>query len=75
VSSEIEAVRPAVISSEHAQALDEYRRFRHLVRNIYTNRLEPEKIASLVDALPGLWAGSRAELLAFADFLQQLADS
>jgi hypothetical protein len=39
------------------------------------NRLNlvPDKMAGLVSALPGLWSQVRAELLAFADFLGQLA--
>jgi len=53
--------------------LDELRRFRHLVRNIYTFSLIPEKIEPLVSSLPELWSGLRAELLAFADFLEDVA--
>ena len=43
--------RPAVISQASADGLDEFRRFRHLVRNVYTEsavgttNLVPEKIA------------------------------
>jgi hypothetical protein len=35
--------------------------------------LVPEKIAGLMTALPELWPGLRAELQAFADFLDELA--
>ena len=35
---DIPSVRPAVLSSETAEQLDEYRKFRHLVRNIYAIR-------------------------------------
>jgi hypothetical protein len=66
-------VRPAVISRESALSLDEFRRFRHLVRNVYTMNLTPNKMAGLMSALPGLWPKLRAELLAFADFLEDLA--
>lgn len=68
-------IRPAIISPNHAQTLDEYRRFRHLIRNIYATNLQPEKMAGLVSALSSLWAGLRAELLAFADFLEYLAQN
>lgn len=68
-------IRPAVISQQHGKTLDEYRRFRHLVRNLYTNRLQPDKIEGLVRSLPDLWAGVKAELLAFADFLDYLDQS
>lgn len=59
-------------STESALALDEFRRFRHLVRNVYIINLAPEKMAGLVSALPTLWSTLRAELMAFADFLEAL---
>ena len=37
-------VRPALISKDNALALDEFRRFRHLVRNVYTVDLVPHKL-------------------------------
>lgn len=68
-------VRPAVIDQDSALALDEFRRFRHLVRNVYTMNLVPDKMAGLMSALPGLWSKLRAELLAFAEFLEELAQA
>jgi hypothetical protein len=65
--------RPSVISQDTAQHLDEFRRFRHLVRNVYTLNLVPQRMAGLVSALPELWSRGRAELLAFAAFLDALA--
>ena len=67
--------RPAVIGQDTAQHLDEFRRFRHLVRNVYTLNLVPERMAGLVSALPELWLRERAELLAFAAFLDALAEA
>lgn len=64
--------RPAVISAETATRLDEFRRFRHLVRNAYSFNLEADKMTGVVDTLPPLWKQIRAELLAFADFLDAL---
>lgn len=72
MTRELADVRPAVISRESALSLDEFRRFRHLVRNVYTMNLAPDKMAGLLLALPGLWPRLRAELLAFADFLEDL---
>jgi len=66
-------IRPALICQENALALDEFRRFRHLVRNVYMVNLVPDKMAGLMSSLPGLWSKLRAELLAFADFLEELA--
>lgn len=73
--SDIADARPAVISHETAAALDEFRRFRHLVRNVYTFNLVPEKMENLVLILPALWTRLYAELLATADYLQALADA
>jgi hypothetical protein len=73
MAHDVADVRPAVIGDETAERLDELRRFRHLVRNVYTMNLEPEKMGDLISDLPTLWSRLRLELLAFADFLEQLA--
>lgn len=75
MAQEVADVRPAVIGQDSAMSLDEFRRFRHLVRSVYTMTLVPEKMAGLMSALPGLWPQLRAELLAFADFLEELAQA
>ena len=71
LSQEYESARPALISPEYAEQLDEFRRFRHLVRNIYTTNIQPEKMKHLLATLPVLWAGVKEECLAFARFLDQ----
>ena len=63
-----------MISSESLVALDELRQFRHVVRNIYADDLMPEKIGNLVQIVERAWPQLRAELLAFAEFLSQVAD-
>ena len=75
VSQDLVDIRPAVISSDSALTLDEFRRFRHLVRNVYTMNLVPERMSGLMTTLPDLWPALRAELLAFADFLEVLAQA
>lgn len=75
VAQDVVDVRPAVINQSNALALDEFRRFRHLVRNIYTMNLVPDRMAGLMTVLPRLWPALRAELLAFADFLEALAQA
>ena len=65
--------RPAVLQNSAAIQLDEYRKFRHLVRNTYATSLDPRRIESLVTALPSLWNDVRQDLSAFTDFLEQLA--
>ena len=51
---DLTGIRPPMISVETANRLDEYRRFRHVVRNVYAEYLEPERIGKLVDNLSGL---------------------
>jgi len=73
MAQEMANVRPAVIDPNRVPSLDELRRFRHLVRNIYTFNLVPEKIKPLISGLPDLWSQVQEELMAFADFLSDLA--
>ncbi len=73
MTTEIPRVRPAVISSETRTALDEYRGFRHVVRNVYTFRFDPVKMRRLIERAPGVFSRVRMELLAFADFLERVA--
>lgn len=73
VAQDLPDIRPAVIGSESVSRLDEFRRFRHLVRNVYTFNLDSEKMESLVTSLPDLFPQIKAELLSFADFLEELA--
>ncbi|NJN93855.1 MAG: antitoxin [Anaerolineales bacterium] len=75
MAQDIPGLRPAVISQENGLNLDEFRRFRHLVRNVYTINLMPEKMSRLITALPELWFKLQAELLAFADYLDVLTAS
>ena len=73
MAQEMPNVRPAMISADVADGLDEYRRFRHLVRNVYATNLVPSKMQGLLERLPPLWNRLRAELMAFATFLEQIA--
>jgi hypothetical protein len=69
--TEVPKVRPAVVSTKTVTKLDEYRRFRHVVRNVYTYNLDAAKIGKLVSSAPELFAQIKAELRAFARFLEQ----
>jgi hypothetical protein len=66
---EIEEIRPAVISQNSQAALDEYRRFRHTVRHLYTQQFDEERIHPLIEMIPDIFSQTRSELLAFAAFL------
>lgn len=73
MTEEVAGVRPAVISQTTFHRLDEYRGFRHVVRNLYTYNFEAAKIRKLVTDLPAALEQTRAELLAFANFLEHQA--
>lgn len=67
---EVADVRPAVIRSETAIGLEEYLRFRHLVRNLYTWNFEPDKLAALATGLDALLSELSTDLAAFARYLE-----
>jgi hypothetical protein len=75
MTQEIPGVRPAVISEATCALLDEYRGFRHVVRNVYALELDPNRIEPLVKKTPALFAQVSAELLALAALLEQQASS
>ena len=68
--NEVPGICPAEISTETGTRLDEYRRFRHVVRNVYTHRFDPAKLGKLINSAPELFARIKAELLPFAAFLE-----
>lgn len=70
---EVAGGRPAVLSAEAVRSLDEYLRFRHVVRNVYAFTFDLERIERLVRRLQPAFETVRTDLLAFADFLERLA--
>jgi hypothetical protein len=70
MATEIELVRPLVISKETRNTLDEYRGFRHVVRNVYSFRLSSTKMAPLVNKLPKTFNRVKTELEDFLSFLE-----
>jgi hypothetical protein len=69
---EVPRIRPAVISIDLKGDLEEYRGFRHVVRNVYTYRLDPEKLRPLVKNINKIWKKIDKELSAFAKFLRDV---
>jgi hypothetical protein len=69
---EVPRIRPAVISVELKGSLEEYRGFRHVVRNVYTYRLAPDKLKPLVKDINKVWKKIIKELSAFAKFLRDV---
>jgi len=67
---EIDGIRPAVLSVDLKEELEDYRGLRHVVRNVYTFQLNPEKLSILVTKLPGVMSEIEVQLTGFARFLQ-----
>jgi hypothetical protein len=72
MSAEVTGTRPAVIGRDSRDCLDEYRGFRHVVRNVYTFNLRASRIQELVADLPACYTALVKEVTAFCDFLDQL---
>ena len=70
---DISPTRPSVLNDEVVGQLDEYLRFRHLIRNIYATNLDPRRVGELVRTLPSLWTAVKTQLEAFASFLTALS--
>ena len=68
------ATRPALLREGTQQQLQEYLRFRHLVRNLYADELRPEPIALLISQLPPLWQELQADLRSFQAWLTAVAE-
>ena len=70
---EIEGIRPALLSKTDRDLLDEFMRFRHRVRNIYSFNLIPERVKNLVEKLPEAHEKAKRDLSAFIQFLEQIS--
>ena len=64
-----------MFSKETIKRLDEYLRFRHVVRHVYAFEFDPQRIRPLAEALAGDFAQVEDELAIFIDFLEGLADA
>lgn len=73
MSLEFPDLRPAVISNELCAKLDEYRRFRHVVRNIYTFNLDSDRLQTLIDSFRETDELFVDNLHHFIEFLKSLA--
>jgi hypothetical protein len=71
MSVELNNIRPAVIQHDTRNCLDEYRSFRHVVRNVYTFNLRPSRLQELVEALPECYQTLLNEVNLFCDFLHR----
>ncbi len=70
----IPTVRPALLSSELYDRLEELRRFRHVVRNLYKSRLHPQKMRIVEDAIRGIDEDFGAAHRKYIAWLERLAE-
>jgi hypothetical protein len=69
MAAEIPQTRPAVLRKSSQICLDEYRAFRHVVRNVYTFHLNPQRIAELAAGVPACYQAVQQDLSRFCEFL------
>ncbi len=70
---DVEEVRPRVIGDESYECLDELRRFRHLFRNAYVLRFDPQRLALVLESARRLERLYEHDLEKFLSFLDNLA--
>ncbi|RME50290.1 MAG: hypothetical protein D6790_21425 [Caldilineae bacterium] len=69
MAAPVPRIRPAVISEETYRCLDEFRGFRHVVRNVYTFNLRPARVEELVKEIGPCFESLVRDMEAFAAFL------
>lgn len=74
MSAEIQGIRPAILDRTARSSLDEYRAFRHLVRNVYAFNFRPKRLQELVEGLRDSFDSVKIDLQVFAQFLEKLDD-
>jgi len=71
----IPTVRPAIISSEFAEELDEYRRFRHMFRHAYGSELRWRKMEPLALDVLRVMQQLENSIASTIDFTQELIEA
>ncbi|HSW11002.1 MAG TPA: hypothetical protein VLK32_08885 [Bacillota bacterium] len=74
MSMPVRGIRPGLISDGTSRILDEYRRFRHLFRNIYGFVLDAGRTVELLRQLPGAVAQLRRDVTHFMDAMSRALD-
>jgi uncharacterized protein YutE (UPF0331/DUF86 family) len=73
MSVEVNELRPPVISAETARELDEFMRFRRVVRHAYAFDLEADRVEQLSNRLRPAFQQVQQDLRDFVAFLNRLA--
>lgn len=69
MSADSDEIRPPVIGEETRYCLDEYRGFRHIVRNVYTFRFKASRLGELANGVRNCYRLVEKDLKVFNDFL------
>ena len=72
MQADLPDLRPTVLSEEIVQSLDEFLRFRHVVRNVYAFQFDRVRIERLVEQMRPAFNQVKAELQVFSKFLDQV---
>lgn len=72
MAADLKGLRPAVLRRETRDCLDEYRAFRHLVRNIYAFNLKPDRLQSMASTVRQCFSYSKEDLEKFIQFLREV---
>lgn len=67
---DVRGIRPALLSRETAQELDELRRFRHLFRHAYATDLDAVKVAELAGRVPDMRSAFARDFALFLSAMQ-----
>jgi len=67
---EVPNIRPALISQDLKEKLDEYRAFRHVVRNIYSHNFRVDKMKNLIESIDKIYSEIESSLQDFCKFLK-----
>jgi hypothetical protein len=71
MAAELPSLRPPVITRATRDCLEEYRNFRHVVRNVYTFNLRPSRLSELVEGLGACYDALARDIAGFAEFLEE----
>jgi len=67
---EVPNIRPALISQDLKEKLDEYSAFRHIVRNIYSHNFRVDKMKNLIESIDKIYSEIESSLQDFCKFLK-----
>lgn len=73
MARDITGLRPRVIKEETRVFLDEYRKFRHLVRNIYTFNIIPQKVIKLANSIAKTSNGFKKDIKSFINIIERIS--